>query len=103
MSIREELMESFEEFIGFMNLNAVYSGSGLSKDKKYRYVLFNKPLTVDGEIRIYGPNFIGIKWKTTFRDLPRNGWKVFRTPNEAKEFIMAAFVNLDMDVARSML
>jgi hypothetical protein len=95
-------MEDFEDFVAFNELQKVYSGSGVSKDKKFRYVLFNTPRTLDGEVRIYGPNFIGIKWQTAYRTMPQNGWAVFRSVEDAKKFLDLAFVKLNYDEAINM-
>lgn len=103
MSIREDLMNEFEDFVAFNGLTKVYNGSGVSKDKKYRYVLFNTPRTLDGEIRIYGPKFIGVKFQTAYRALPHNGWLVFRSVEQAKEWIDLAFVKLKTDEAAAMI
>ncbi|MCK9267237.1 MAG: hypothetical protein M0P14_00820 [Alkaliphilus sp.] len=99
MSIRKDIMERVEDFVFMNNLCNVYSGNGISKDKKYRYVLFNKPRTLDGEIRIYGSNFICIKFQTGYRDLPKNGWVKFNSIDKALDFMDAAFVKFNMDKA----
>jgi hypothetical protein len=95
-------MSEFEDFVAFNDLVEVYNGSGVSKDKKYRYVLFSKARTLDGEIRIYGPKFIGIKWQTAYRALPQNGWKVLRSVEDAKKFLDLAFVKHNFNEAINM-
>ena len=102
-SQREVLMNEFEDFVSFNGLTKVYSGSGLSKDKKYRYVLFNTPRTLDGKIRIYGPKFIGVKFRTAYRAFPENNWLVFRSVEQAKEWMDLAFVKLKTDEAAGMI
>jgi hypothetical protein len=76
MSKREELTRKIDEFISENGLNKIYSGTGLSKDKKYRYVLFNVTRYFDGEIRVYNEKYISVKYQTAFRDLPNKGWGV---------------------------
>jgi hypothetical protein len=93
MSKREDVTQEIHEFISSKKLNRVYSGFGLSKDKKYRYVLFNIPKYLDGEIRIYNQFFILVKFQTSFRDLPHNGKMIFKSVVETKEFIEKAFLN----------
>ena len=103
MSLREEIMERFEDFVSMNGLTRVYSGSGLSKDKKFRYVLFNTPRTLDGEVRIYGPKFIGIKFQTAYRAFPRDNWVVFRNVDDALDFLDQAFVKHNTNKALEMI
>lgn len=102
MSKRSDLMSKVADFVSGHGLCRVYSDYGLSKDKKYRYVLFNTPRTLDGEVRIYGPKFFIIKFQTAYRALPRNGHTKFDNLEDTLKFLKVAFVDLDMDEALEM-
>ena len=92
MSPRQEVFAKISEFISNNNLDAVYSGSGLSQDKKYRYVLISRPRYLDGEIKIYGPKFIQVQYQTALRSLPHNDSRIFQSADNCLEFLRLAFV-----------
>ena len=98
-SKRESATDIVSDFISFNNLARVYGDTGLSEDKKYRYVLFSLPRTLDGEVRIYNPNFVAVQYQTAFRDLPHRDWRVYKSVDEATEFLRLAFVEFDTDKA----
>ena len=99
MSIREDIMNQISEFVSDNYLSSVYSGSGLSKDKRYRYILISKPRVLDGEIRIYGPKFILINYQTAYRSLPHNDRRVFTSAENMINFLQWAFVDGEYDKA----
>lgn len=100
-SKREFLADQAEAFIAENGLAKVYGGQGLSKDNKFRYILFNTPRTLDGEIRIYNARFVAVKFQTAYRDLPKNGWYVFKSLDDAQKFIEVAFVRHEFEEALS--
>lgn len=59
MSKREEILEDLVEALQEADLDQVYGiDTGLSQDKKYRYATFCRARTLDGEVRVYSPNWI---------------------------------------------
>ena len=59
MSKREEILEDLIEALQEADLDQVYGiNTGLSQDKKYRYATFCRARTLDGEVRVYSPNWI---------------------------------------------
>jgi len=59
MSKREEILEELVEALQEADLDQVYGiNTGLSQDKKYRYATFCRARTLDGEVRVYSPNWI---------------------------------------------
>lgn len=99
MSIREDIMREIQSYVERNYLSSVYGGSGLSKDKRYRYILISKPRVLDGEIRIYGPKFILINYQTAYRSLPHNDRRVFTSAQDMLKFIQWAFVDGEYDKA----
>jgi hypothetical protein len=99
VSKREEIMNEISDFVSNNRLAGVYSGSGLSKDKKYRYILLSRPRNLDGEIRIYGPAFILLRYTTRYHALPRNDNRVFTSKENLIKFLQLAFVESKYDEA----
>ena len=59
MSNREEILEDLVEALQGADLDQVYGiDTGLSQDKKYRWATFCRARTLDGEVRVYSPNWI---------------------------------------------
>ena len=59
MSKREEILEELVEALQEADLDQVYGiDTGLSRDKKYRWATFCRARTLDGEVRVYSPNWI---------------------------------------------
>jgi len=59
MSKREEILEELVEALQKADLDQVYGiDTGLSQDKKYRWAIFCRARTLDGEVRVYNPNWI---------------------------------------------
>ena len=99
MSKREDIMLQVSDFIEEKHLARVYSGCGLSDNKKYRYVLFSLPRNLDGEVRIYGPKFILVRYQTRYGSLPHQDNRVFTSVQDAIQFLQLAFVDFDFDKA----
>jgi hypothetical protein len=98
-SPRAKITTDMEEALNEMHLNSPYLSSGTSSDKKYRYIIFAKPRTVDGEVRVYNPKFIMVSWQTAVRNLPHRDKRIFSSALYALAFIKLAFVDLDADKA----
>ena len=99
MSERERITELVSDFVFCNQLATVYSGTDISKDKKYRYVLISKPRVLDGEVRVYGPKFIYVSYKTAYRDLPHTDRRVFGSVDDALNFLKLAFLDFKFDEA----
>lgn len=99
MSKRQELMIEISDFVNENGLAGVYSGFGLSSDKKFRYVLLSKPRILDGEIRIYGPKFLMLRYQTAIRDLPHEDRRVFTSVENLYQFLKYAFIDHKHDEA----
>jgi len=99
MLTREELQQIFSDFIVDNNLCGVYSGSDISTDKKYRYVLISVPRVLDGEVRIYSEKYILVSYQTAYRTLPHKDDRVYECANDALNFLKFAFVDYDFDKA----
>lgn len=92
MSEREELLDQIVEVLHEKGLNEVYGiNTGIADTKKYRYATFCRARTLDGEVKVFGKKFIQIKWETANRSLPQRGSEVFRSFEEAKEFLEKTF------------
>lgn len=72
---------------------------GISRDKRYRYITFSHARTLDGEVRVYGPKYIMIRWQTAYRNLPHEDTLVFDSVDNALDFLRLAFVEHDADTA----
>ncbi len=100
MSARKDLATRLFEFCNEVGLNEVY-GCLENLEGKLRTVTFCKARILDGTISIYGLNFIQVKYKTAIRDLPRNDSRIFNCENHVKDFLKAAFVDYDSELAES--
>lgn len=99
MSVREDIMNEIADFVSDNRLASVYSGCGLSGDKRYRYVLISIPRNLDGEIRIYGPKFILLRYTTRYGSLPHNDNRVFTSKENLIKFLQSAFVDFNFSEA----
>ena len=96
MSERSEVAEKIAAFIVTNHLCDVYGGSvELSSDKKYRSVGFSKPASLDGEVRIYGPHFIMVRWTARYLNIPPDGVRIFGSVGDALTFMDLAFLAHD--------
>ena len=92
VSQREQLLDELVEVLHEKGLNEVYGiNTGIADIKKYRYATFCRARVLDGEVKVFGTKFIQIKWETANRSLPQRGSEVFRSIDEAKEFIKKTF------------
>lgn len=100
MSAREDLSTRLFEFCNEVGLNEVY-GCLESLDGKIRTVTFCKAKVLDGQINIYGLNFIQVKYKTAIRAMPQNDSRIFNKESHVTDFLKAAFVDYDYELANS--
>ena len=96
-SVRSDIIDRMMVKLDKWKLNSPFLDSGESG--RYRYILFSKPAVLDGEIKVFGPKFIQVKYQTGIRDLPRGDSRVFSSERDALKFIEQAFVKFDADAA----
>ena len=92
-SERAMLADRLAEFIVENNLCEVYGGdAGLGGKGRYRTIGFSHKGTLDGELRVYSPKFIWVRYETAYRDLPKEDTRVFESEKNAVDFLTHAFV-----------
>jgi len=100
MSPRQKVAQNLADTCVCGGLNESY-GVSVEKatdkgGKDHWSVLFAKASTLDGVIRVYSPGFVLVQWQGALArvtDLPLRGSQVCRSESEAKEFLIAHFVN----------
>jgi hypothetical protein len=93
-SPREQTAHALADTCVCAGLNDSYGvlTSKVEADKSYWAVTFCKARILDGEIRVYSPRFILVKWQTAIRDMPAKGSIRFTDEYEAKKWIVDKFV-----------
>ena len=92
MSKREDILRELVEVLSEKGLGEVYGIiEGISADNKYRSATFCQARVTDGEVRVYGPKFIQVKWTTANRSLPHQGSEIFNSVEDATNFIKNTF------------
>jgi hypothetical protein len=95
MSERSTITENFCNLFRENGLDEVYGVNDTLREqngKKFYEVTFCKARVLDALVRIYSPKFIQIKWQTAYRDLPHNGSEVFKSADDATNFIKKYFI-----------
>jgi len=100
MNLRRELTARLETFLNDSGLNEVY-GVIPNYEGKIKTLTFCKARTLDGQINIYGLNFIQVTYKTAIRALPQEDSRIFESERNAIDFLKAAFVDFDYELAES--
>ena len=74
-------------------LAEVYAGGvePPSQGKNYYSVTLCRAESVDGSVRVYGPSFITIWYKTAIRTLPHTEHVTLRSVEQAEEFLRSRF------------
>jgi len=102
ISTRKSIALDLEDYIHRLGLDtgpvAGYMGHADEKGKPH-VVLFSLPRNLDGTIRVWGEDFIHIRWATAFHHMPENGYLVFEDKVDAKEFLRLAFITLNWEDA----
>lgn len=90
-SEREQIAHNLADTCVFGGLNESYGVNCIkatnAKGKTYWSVTFAKARTLDGDIQVYSPTFILVRWQTAIRDLPAKGSIVAKSEAEAKELL----------------
>lgn len=94
MSPREQVAHNLADTCICGGLNDSYGVliSKVESDKSYWAVTFCKARILDGEIRVYSPRFILVKWQTAIRDMQSRGSQRFTDELGAKRFIAEQFI-----------
>ena len=92
MSQREDILRELVDVLHEKGLGEVYGIiEGISPDKKYRSATFCQARVTDGEVRVYGPKYIQVSWTTANRSLPHKGSEIFKSVEDANNFIKNTF------------
>ena len=94
MSERSEIAGRIAEKIIEWRLTAPFGGD-VEKSGRYYGVLFARPRTLDGLVRVYGPKFIMVETSGPLG----LGRSIFESEEAAVDFIRLAFVELDREKA----
>jgi hypothetical protein len=74
-------------------------GGNASKSGRSWDIGFSKPGVVDGTVKVFGPQFVQVKYRTPLRDLPNQDSRVFLHERDAALFLQWAFVDRKFDDA----
>jgi hypothetical protein len=93
-SARSDLADSIASQLKAAGLDDAYGVLiGQSHVKGNPYVIsFCKSRVLDGQVTLYGPKFLLVKWQTAYRDMPRDGQEKFDGVADAMAFINSSFV-----------
>jgi hypothetical protein len=93
-SARSDLADSIATQLKAAGLDESYGVAvGQSHVKGKPYVIsFAKARVLDGQVTLYGPKFLLVKWVTAFRDMPHTGQEKFDSVADAMAFINSSFV-----------
>jgi hypothetical protein len=95
MSPRELAQENIRHTLMDLELNQVYGileGKGVTPNgKTYRSLTFCQAETLDGEVKIFGPKFIVVRYKTAIRRLPHEGYEQFASVEECQKWLIETF------------
>jgi hypothetical protein len=64
-------------------------------DKKYREVRYARRGVVSGEIRMYSPSWVLVRWRANTTALDAEGSRVHGSMDDAVRFLTLAFINGD--------
>ncbi len=100
-SPRAELTGQIAAFLRECGLDQVYGCvEGRDPKNRYRSVTFCRARTVDGEVRVYSPGFVQVKWQDG-----RGGKQsvVLSSKQDALDFLYFAFVACDDEAAQGVV
>ena len=92
------IAERLARYITQLRLDDPFGGNA-SKSGRSWDIGFSKPGTVAGTVKVFGPRFIQVKYKTPLRDLPNRDSRVFLHERDAALFLQWAFVDRKFDEA----
>jgi hypothetical protein len=98
MGYRTDITDQFEEFLTDNGLDDAY-GIVRTEGSKFHGLTFCKARNLDGSVRVYGPKFILVEYRTRYGDLPNHERVVFESVENAMDFIRLAFVEYKFDEA----
>lgn len=97
-SERETVAQALADTCVFGGLNDSYGvnvSRGEARGRNFWSVTFARARYLDGEIRVYSPGFIQIRWMGALaagRGLPFEGHEVVRSEADAKKFLTDHFI-----------
>jgi len=98
VSERQRVAYRLADKVVELELNTPFGGYEGQEEKttgKPHTVLFSKPATLDGSIRVFSPKFIHIKWVNGGKT--RNA--VIKSEDDAEQFLRLAFVDNKLEEA----
>lgn len=102
MSSRAELAKEASRWIEEWKLvgptGGDYGKYGAGRGSYYA-VGFSLPRTLDGMIKIYSTKFMQVKFQTMFHALPHRASFIYKSLDEALQFVNLAFVRHEYEVA----
>ena len=101
-SDRQALAERVAAYIVANELNRPFGGDvSLYRGGKVPcYVTaFSQPRVLDGTVSIFAPNFIQVRFNTSYRALPASDSRVFTSEQAALDFLRLAFVERNFEAA----
>lgn len=101
-SDRQALAERVAAYIVANELNRPFGGDvSLYRGGKVPcYVTaFSQPRVLDGTVSIFAPNFIQVRFNTSYRALPASDSRVFISEQAALDFLRLAFVERNFEAA----
>lgn len=83
-------------------LDQVYAGGFEPPREGHNYysILLCRAESVDGSVRVYGPSFITIVYKTAIRDLPHTEHVTLRSVEQAEAFLRERFGSRNVEAGR---
>lgn len=96
---RQVVVNSIVEFCRDNGLGQPYLDSGMSPDRRFRWVIFSRPLVFDGEVRVYGPNWLYLSFQTQLHGLPQKGRFNFKCVGDLFLFLRLALVDRNYELA----
>jgi len=104
---RRELLEDIAAKLTEARLCNPYGGDVTKVPRgrggAFYQTLFSYPRNLDGYIAVYNVNHIVVEFQTRYHHLPHRGRFVFKSADDVKEFIDAAFVKLSQDATDAVL
>lgn len=92
-SERREVAERLAKLVDELGLDQVYAGGyePPGPGKNYYSILLCRSESLDGGIRVHGPSFINVNYKTAIRVLPHSESVTLRSVEEVEAFLRKRF------------
>jgi hypothetical protein len=102
-SERRDAAERIAKLVYELKLDEVYAGGYElpSEGKNYYSVLLCRARALGGSIRVYGPSFITVSYRTAIRTLPHTEHATLRSAEQVEEFLRTRVGTLAPEVEAS--